>query len=101
MIIDVPVTDRNGTPLRLGDKIELFDWGADPARSLGVVTLCWDEDEGRITCYPLAVEDAYDFWTKALPRSVKQVPVDVAVFPSARPKARVSPVIRKVLRSEP
>jgi len=71
MQIEARMNDRNGTPLNIGDKVELFNWGFRDKESLGIVTLCWDIDEGRVNCDPCIVGDAYDFWTKALPRSQK------------------------------
>lgn len=68
--ISVEMTDRNGADIALGDVIELFDWGRNP-RSLGTATLIWDDDEGRVSTEPVIVEDAYDFWCKALPRCQK------------------------------
>jgi len=72
MKIEIEKTDRFGKPLEIGDTVELFDWGVGGDQlSLGVVTLIWDVDDGRVSCDPMVVEDAYDFWTKALPRCVK------------------------------
>ena len=70
MNINVDITDRNGFPISIGDTVELFDWGGDN-KSLGIVTVSWDSSEGRVSCTPNIVDDAYDFFTKALPRSVK------------------------------
>ena len=72
MKIEVTVADKNGVPLEIGDKVEIFDWGVKPNTGpLGVVELIWDEDEGRVSCEPLLVEDAHDFWSKVLPGCVK------------------------------
>ena len=73
MKIEIQKTDRFGNSLEIGDLVELFDWGAPPHghKPLGVVTLVWDEDDGRVSCDPLLVEDPHDFWTKALPNCVK------------------------------
>jgi hypothetical protein len=67
MQIEVKVNDRNGVPLKIGDLVELH-FGT---RVLGVAKLCWDEGEGRLSSFPCIVEDAHDFFTKVLPRSVK------------------------------
>lgn len=73
MKIEIQKTDRFGNSLEIGDQVELFDWGAPShgQKPLGVVTLVWDEDEGRVSCNPVLVEDPHDFWTKALPNCVK------------------------------
>ncbi len=70
MKIEAKMNDRNGIPLNIGDTVELFNWGSG-FQSLGMVKLYWDSDEGRVNCNPCIVEDAYDFWTKALPRCQK------------------------------
>lgn len=70
MKIDIEKKDRTGTPLEIGDKVELYDWGRTP-NLIGIVEIVWDVDEGRVSCDPTLVEDAYDFWTKALPRCRK------------------------------
>lgn len=70
MNIQVEVKDRNGNKIHIGDFIEIFDW-AKSAKSLGIAQVIFDEDEGRVSCWPVLVEDSYDFWTKALPRSRK------------------------------
>jgi hypothetical protein len=70
MNINVDITDRNGSPINMGDSVELFDWGG-AHNSLGIVTVVWDSSEGRISSTPNIVDDAYDFFTKALPRSIK------------------------------
>jgi len=70
MIIRPEKCDFYGKRLEIGDLVELYNWGAG-GESLGIVELVWDVDEGRVSCVPLIVEDAYDFWTKALPRCVK------------------------------
>ena len=73
MKIEIKKTDRFGKPLEIGDTVELFDWGSTAVcqQSLGTATLTWDSHEGRVSSDPVIVEDAYDFWTKALPRCVK------------------------------
>ncbi len=71
MKIEVLMKDKDGNPIEIGDKVELFNWGREE-RSLGIVEIIWDIDEGRVSCSPTIVEDSYDFWTKALPRSRKQ-----------------------------
>ena len=73
MKIEIQKMDRLGNSLEIGDQVELFDWGAQSHRQkqLGVVTLVWDEDDGRVSCDPVLVEDPNDFWTKALPNCVK------------------------------
>ncbi len=72
MKIDVKMNDRDGKPLEIGDSVELFDWGHGLAvSSLGTAKIIWDYDEGRVSCDPMIVENSYDFWTKALPRSRK------------------------------
>ena len=70
MEIEVKMNDRNEKPIEIGDHVELFDWGQQP-NCLGIVEVIWDADEGRVSCNPCIVEDAHDFWTKALPRSCK------------------------------
>ncbi len=70
MIIRPEKRDFYGKSLEIGDLVELYDWGAE-RKSLGIVELVWDVDEGRVSCFPLIIEDAYDFWTKALPCCVK------------------------------
>lgn len=72
MKIETPVFDRNGTPLEIGDTLDIYDWGGK-CEKIGTAVLSFDEDEGRISTIPVVVEDAYDFWTKALPRSIKVV----------------------------
>ncbi len=70
MKIEVKMKDKDGYDLEIGDKVELFDWGK-VKKSLGIVEIIWDVDEGRVSSYPLIVEDNYDFWTKCLPQSKK------------------------------
>lgn len=74
MVIKVDLKDRNGATLELGDMVELFDWSfyhrTEPV-SLGIAELRSDKSEGRLSCNPTIVEDAYDFYTKALPICVK------------------------------
>jgi len=65
MKINIELKDRDGNELKLGDKIELFDWGLKQKDSIGIATLSFDD--GRITTIPELVEDHYDFWSKALP----------------------------------
>lgn len=67
MNLSIELRDSNGTHLKLGDVIELFDWGGKQ-ESIGRATLCWDADEGRISTEPRLVEDPHDFWRKAMPR---------------------------------
>ena len=69
MKILINKTDKNGNELNIGDIVTLFDWGGD-GKQLGIVELIWDDDEGRISSTPCIVEDAYDFWCKALPRCI-------------------------------
>lgn len=73
MKIETTMKDRDGRDIEIGDSVELFDWGHTSSGngSLGIVKVIWDVDEGRVSCEPCIVEDAYDFWTKALPRSRK------------------------------
>jgi len=70
MNININLKDRNGNNLELGDEIELYDWGRD-AKFLGKAILEWDATEGRISCDPPIVGDAYDFFSKAIPRCQK------------------------------
>lgn len=70
MKIEVEIKDRDGNPIEIGDSVELFDWGG-VGRSLGVVEIVWDSTEGRVSSIPDPVQDAYDFWSKALPRCRK------------------------------
>ena len=70
MNININLKDRNGNNLELGDEIELYDWGRD-AKFLGKAILEWDATEGRISCDPPIVADAYDFFSKAIPRCQK------------------------------
>lgn len=70
MNIQIDKKDREGNQLEIGDKVELFDWG-DKYESLGVAELVWDNDDGRVSCDPQMNIDAYDFWTKAIPRCRK------------------------------
>jgi hypothetical protein len=70
MKIDVVIEDRDGTPLEIGDTVELFDWVCVKV-SLGTTVISWDPDEGRVSCLPCLIDDANDFWTKALPRCRK------------------------------
>ena len=72
---DLKKKDRNGETLRIGDVVELYDWtesqNGEPPEMLGVVTLIWDDVEGRVSCSPCLVDDPYDFWQKALPHCKK------------------------------
>lgn len=70
MFIDFDVRDKNGVPINIGDTVELFDWGGDH-KSLGKTVIAWDSSEGRLSCTPNIVDDAYDFFSKALPRCIK------------------------------
>lgn len=70
MKIEVEIKDRDGNPIEIGDSVELFDWGG-VGRSLGVVEIVWDSTEGRVSSIPDPVQDACDFWSKALPRCRK------------------------------
>jgi len=70
MKINIDLKDRDGNNLELGDEIELYDWGRN-ATFLGKATLEWDADEGRISCDPRIIEDAYDFISYAIPRCRK------------------------------
>ena len=65
MIIELNITDKDGDELNIGDKIELYDWGVS-RDFLGIGELIFCSDEGRLTTKPEIVEDAYDFYTKAL-----------------------------------
>ena len=77
MKLDIQVKDSNGFDLHLGDYVELVDWGKGES-SLGITEIIWDDKEGRISCRPLLIEDAYDFFTKALPRSRKVYELDLS-----------------------
>lgn len=70
MQISVTVMDRDGNELNIGDMIQLYDWDGTN-KALGFGTIIWDADEGRINTEPCIVEDAHDFWTKAIPRCKK------------------------------
>ena len=70
MVIEVNKTDRNGNSLNIGDTIDIYDWGKEPVK-IATVTLIFDDVEGRISSEPCVVNDAYDFWTMALPRCQK------------------------------
>ena len=72
MQINIQKKDRNGTELNIGDTIDLYDWGAN-GEKLATVKIVFDQDEGRVTTEPCIIDDGYDFWTKALPRSEKVV----------------------------
>jgi hypothetical protein len=70
MKIKICIKDAYNKEINIGDKVELFDWGKS-GKLLGIVTVIWDTNEGRISCHPCIVEDPYDFVTKALPRCRK------------------------------
>jgi len=42
MQINVKINDRNGSPIEIGDSVELFDWGRSE-KSIGVVEIVWEE----------------------------------------------------------
>jgi hypothetical protein len=75
MKIEVEIKDRDGNPIEIGDSVELFDWDGEDrlgVRPLGVVVeVVWDNVEGRVSSIPDPVQDAYEFWSKALPRCRK------------------------------
>jgi hypothetical protein len=70
MNIEFVITDRHGANLEIGDCIEIFNWGKE-GESLGQAQLIWDEDEGRVSTTPCIIDDAYDFWKKAIPNCKK------------------------------
>ena len=68
----MPLFDRDGNQLSIGDKIEIYDWGRQTG-SIGIVEITLASSEGRISCDPPLVTDAYDFVSKCIPRS-KRIP---------------------------
>ena len=71
MNINLSIKDKDGLELNIGDCVKLYNWGCDKNGLIGEVTIIFDETEGRISCEPLLVQDAYDFISKALPRCEK------------------------------
>lgn len=72
MRIETKMKDKNGIELNIGDTINLYDWGGSHSK-IGTCVIVFDESEGRVSTEPCLIEDAYDFWSKALPRSEKVV----------------------------
>jgi hypothetical protein len=70
MKIEIEVKDRDGNDINIGDKVEIYDWGVRKT-PMGIVEIIWDVDTGSVSCQPQIVDDPYDFWSKALPRSRK------------------------------
>ena len=72
MDINITKKDRNGNDLQLGDTVDVYDWGGEGTK-IGTAKLTWCNDKGRVCLEPNLVEDPYDLWTKALPRSEKVI----------------------------
>ena len=71
MKIEFDLFDREGAPLNIGDKIEMFNLGRWNKESIGTGVLMFDMDDGSLRTDPDLVESNYDFFKKVLPHCVK------------------------------
>ena len=55
--------DSNGTPLFLGDKVDVYDWGHSK-EFIGGGEIKWDKNEMKYIVGTLGI-DSYDLWSKA------------------------------------